>query len=49
MNSNRGPPQVLHDFVKRSYEAWRAAPSDLLLASCAVHQANVMAGSNGPT
>ena len=36
------PRKFFDDFVKRSYEAWRAAPSDLLLASCAVHQANVM-------
>lgn len=36
------PRKFFDDFVKRSYEAWRAAPTDLLLASCAVHQANVM-------
>jgi hypothetical protein len=37
------PRQFFDAFVKRSYEEWLQAPVDLLRASCAVHQANVMA------
>ncbi len=37
------PQQFFDAFVKRSYEEWLGAPVDLLRASCAVHQANVMA------
>src|SRR5262245_4541557 len=36
------PREVFDTFVKRSYEAWRKTPQNLMLADCAVHQANVM-------
>ena len=36
------PRQFFDAYVNRSYEAWSNAPTDLMLASCAVHQANVM-------
>ena len=36
------PRQFFDAFVKPSYEAWLKKPPALLLASCAVHQANVM-------
>jgi hypothetical protein len=36
------PREFFDAFVKPSYEAWLKKPPDLLLASCAVHQANVM-------
>jgi hypothetical protein len=36
------PRQFFDNFVRRSYAEWLEAPTDLLRASCAVHQANVM-------
>src|SRR5262245_39586288 len=36
------PREFCDAFVKRSYEAWCKAPQNLMLADCAVHQANVM-------
>ena len=36
------PRRFFDAFVRRSYEEWLQAPTDMLRASCAVHQANVM-------
>ena len=36
------PQQFFDAFVRRSYDEWLQAPTDLLRASCAIHQANVM-------
>lgn len=41
--TDAGNPRLFFDaFVKRSYDEWLDAPTDLLRASCVVHQAHIM-------